>query len=103
MRDIAGPVHFCSVLHAVQLVEAYVPGLREMQVTRYEEVARAVLNSLGGADDHAVVVILPEDEVMLLFVTAHVQGSTLQSIDASAFVQRIVDAQLIFPYDDREI
>jgi hypothetical protein len=99
--------HCGAVLHAVRLLEAYVPGLKDMSAARYVEVQRGIARSLPRRHRMALLIAIPEDEMILFLVWQPAEESAMRdaaiALHVGAVVQRIVDARLIFPYDDREI
>ena len=98
-RSAAGS-NFGTVQRDIHIVEMYVPGLREMQADRYAELWSTIGPGLELHGETAVVVLMPNDEVMLVLTWDRVANRTTSV--GGVVVQRVVDGYLIFPYDRRE-
>jgi hypothetical protein len=94
------------VLHPVRLLEAYVPGLKDLPAARYVDVGLRIAGSLPAQNRVALLIAIPDDEMLLFLVWQPAEESAMRdatsALHVGAVVQRIVDARLIFPFDDRE-
>ena len=83
----------------IRLLEVYLPGLRNMPAERWADVQGRIAGLLLAQRAAALVIAIPDDEMLLFLITPRTDEKTMRdlvaTVDVAAVAQRVVDAQLI--------